>query len=149
MERLNSLWQMVNATASAAASVRDITQHTRQYTFAVSSAPLTFYLQAENAVVHIRRWDRPLVEVTVKLQGAFGWRVATDQDEAGVYIAAKRRMLVGNLSSATFDAIMPPHLYLTLKLEPGSLLLDGIDGTLNIPPMSNHRSITVDTRGKM
>jgi hypothetical protein len=143
MERLNTLWQVVNTTANAAASVRDITQHTKQYTFALTSTPITFYLQAENAVVHIRRWDRPLIEVTAKLQGAFGWKIATDQDEAGVYIAAKRRMLVGNLSSATFDAIMPPDVFLTLKLEPGSLFLDQIDGTLNIPPMHKSRAIVI------
>lgn len=146
MEQLNSLWQMVNATASAAASVRDITQHTKQYTFVVTPAPTTFYLRAENAVVHIRRWDRPLIEMTVKLQGAFGWRIATDQDDAGVYIAAKRRLLVGNLSSATFDAIMPYHVYLTLKLEPGSLFLDNLDGTLNIPPLNVSRSIVMGTK---
>jgi hypothetical protein len=149
MERLNTLWQVVNATANAAASVRDITQHTKQYTFALPNLATTFYLQAENAVVHIRRWDRPLIEATVRLQGAFGWRIATDQDDAGVYIAAKRRPLVGtfvgNLASATFDVTLPAQVYLMLKLEPGSLFLDHLNGTLHIPPLARTMSIVAQS----
>lgn len=129
MQKLNTLWQLVNA----ASSVRDITHHIKTYYFGVNG-PVTFYLQAENADVNISRWVRPQIEVTVKLQASFGWRIAAEQDDAGVYIAAKRRMVVGGLSTARFDVIVPYNVYLTLKLTESNLKLQGVDGTLHIPP---------------
>jgi hypothetical protein len=85
MQKLNTLWQLVNAAfVNAASSVRDITHHTKTYYFGVNGQ-ITFYLQAENAEVNIKRWMRPQIEVTVKLQASFGWRIAAEQDDAGVY----------------------------------------------------------------
>jgi hypothetical protein len=129
MQKLNTLWQIVNA----ASTVRDIAQHTRSYNFAVSG-PVTFYLRTENADVYVFRWARPMIEVMTKLHGAFGWEVAADQDEAGVYVAARRRSVVGGLSSARFEVRVPADTYLILNLQGGSLNLGSIDGTLHIPP---------------
>lgn len=130
MQKLNGLWQVVDA----ASTVREIAQQTRTYHFNVGSQPITFYLQAESARVQLTRWQQPQVEVTVKLQAAFGWRIATDQDEAGVYIAAKRRMVVGGLSSAVFEVFVPQETYLVLKLDQSSVRLNEVNGTLHIPP---------------
>jgi len=134
MQKLNTLWQVVNA----ASTVRDFAQHTKTYYFGVNG-PATFYLQAENTDVRIMRWPRPQIEVTVKLQGAFGWRIATDQDEAGVYVAAARRMVVGSVSSAQFEIVVPHETYLAFNLSNSSLRLDHINGTLTVdPPGETH-----------
>jgi hypothetical protein len=128
MQRLNTLFQIV----SAASTVRDIAQTARTYSFAVSD-PITFYLRAEYASVEIRRWKRPLVEVKVDLKAPFGWRVATDQDDAGVYIAAARRSVVGGLSRATFNVRLPMRTHLMLNLSHGTVHLRNINGMLEIP----------------
>lgn len=129
MQRLNTLWQMANA----ASSVRDFTQESRVYTFQVDPL-VTFYLQADNTEVHVKRWERPMIEVKTTLQAPFGWRVVTDQDDVGVYVVARRRAVVGGLSSARFTVVVPRAAYLILKLAEGALKLDNINGTLRIPP---------------
>ena len=129
LQRLNRLWQLV----SAVSTVKEIVQESKTYRFAVSGT-ITFYLRAENAEVKITRWQRPEVECTVRLQASFGWRVATDQDEAGVYLVAKRRAVVGGLSRATFDVFVPHDTYLLLKLDEGRVTLDHVSGTLELPP---------------
>ena len=128
MQRLNTLFQLV----SAASTVRDIAQTARTYSFAVSE-PITFYLRAEHATVEVRRWNRPIVEVRVALKAPFGWRVGTDQDDAGVYIAAARRSVVGGLSRATFHVRLPVETYLMLNLTHGAVHLRNINGMLEIP----------------
>jgi hypothetical protein len=70
-----------------------------------------------------------------QLQAAFGWRVATDQDDAGVYVVARRRPVVGTLSSALFSILVPQDAYLILKLADGRVTLNHIDGTLQVPPL--------------
>jgi hypothetical protein len=138
MQRLNTLWQLV----SAASSVRDIAQQAKTWQFAVNKA-MTFYLRAENASVHITRWPRPMIEVNARLQASFGWRIVTEQDEAGVYMVAKRRTVVGGLSSATFKVFVPEDVYLVLKLENGHVRLEHVNGTINIPPASADGQINI------
>ncbi len=135
MQKLSTLWQFLDA----ASTVRDIAQHKKTYHFAVTG-PLTFYLQSESADVEIVRWSRPMIEVEANLQGAFGWRIATEQDEAGVYIAARRRVVVGSLSSVRFTVRLPHDTYLILKLTPGSVRLVNVDETLHITPNGEIRS---------
>lgn len=135
MQRLNSLWQMVSAASNAAAGIRDITHHTKTYQFGMrAQQPITFYLQAEKCEVRVHRWHKPLVEVTARLQAAFGWRIATDQDDAGVYIAARRRIVVGGLSTALFEAFVPFDAYLMLKLSESGVYMGNVEGTLHIAP---------------
>lgn len=139
MQKLNTLWRL----ASAASTVREIAQHTRSYQFAVRE-PITFYLRADNAHVSFVRWNRPLVEITTRLQAPFGWRIMTDQDDAGVYFAAGRRAVVGGLSSARFDVLLPHNAYIVLNLSGGSCVLQQVDGTLHIdPPTTDTRQITL------
>ncbi len=129
--RLNRLWQAVNA----AAELREMTRDRRTYVFH-TSGPITFYLRAEKADVHIARWKLPKVELSVRLEGAFGWRVAAEQDEAGVYVAAHRRRVIGEFSSALFSVIVPHDAHLALKLEDGQVRLANVSGLLEIPALS-------------
>lgn len=129
MQNLNTLWQVLNA----ANSVRELSTSTQTYRFGVTAAT-TFYLQAEGVAVEITRWAQPMIEVTMRLQAAFGWRVASDQDEAGVYVVARRRTLVGGLSGGSFEVFVPYNTYLILKLTDGRVQLENVNGTLNLPP---------------
>ncbi len=143
MQHLNTLWQLVNA----ASTVSELARQLQVYRFGVMG-PITFYLRAENAVVHLARWRQPMVEVSAQLQAAFGWRIGTDQDEAGVYFVAKRRAVVGSLSRAVFRVNVPQDTYLVLKLSAGHLLLEDVNGTLNIAPPDINRKIVVDYRAE-
>lgn len=129
MQRLSTLWQIVNA----ASSVKDLTQLTRTYHFAVTG-PITCYLRAENGTVSVIRWNRPIIEITARLQGPFGWRIAAEQDEAGVYIAAKRRAVIGGLSRARFQLRVPHDVYLVLNLYGCALHLEDVNSTLHVRP---------------
>jgi len=141
MQHLNTLWRLVNT----ASTVSELARQSQVYRFGVMG-PITFYLRAEHAVVHVARWQQPMVEVSAQLQAAFGWRIGTDQDEAGVYFVAKRRAVVGGLSRAVFRIGVPQDTYLVLKLSGGHLLLEDVDGTLNIAPPDINRRIAVDYR---
>lgn len=131
MQKLNSLWQVVNA----ASEITSLTRHTQTYYFSTLD-PITFYLRAENADVRVMRWALPKVEVTATLQASFGWRVATDQDEAGVYVVAKRKAVLGKMSSGLFSIVVPEDAYLVLKLDDGRVSLEHVTGTLQVPPVN-------------
>ncbi len=129
MQHLNTFWRLVNA----ASTVSELARQSQTYRFGVMG-PISLYLHAENAVVQVSRWRQPMVEVSAQLQAAFGWRIVTDQDEAGVYFVAKRRVVVGGLSRAVLRVNVPWDTYLILKLRSGHVLFEDVDGTLNIAP---------------
>ncbi len=143
MQHLNTLWQAL----SAASELRDMTRRRHTYYFS-TFGPITFYLRAENAEVQIMRWTLAKVEVTAMLHGSFGWRIAADQDEAGVYVVARRRALVGNLSSALFTVIVPQDTLLVLKLDDGRVVMEHINGTLQIPPLTSDSAIQLLSSGQ-
>lgn len=131
MQNLNRVWQLVNA----ASSVRDMTQQSKTYHFKVAP-PITFYLQTEHAEIRVSRWLQPEIEVTVKLIASFGWRVAAEQDEAGVYVAAKRLPVIGAMGSASFEVMLPSDTYLIFRLEGCALRLEDLTGEIHVPPPS-------------
>lgn len=138
MQRLNTLWNAVEAIST----VTELARQSQTYTFNVEGT-ITFYLQTENAEVRFLRWEQPKVEVTAQLQAAFGWRIVTDQDAAGVYMVARRKPVVGSVSSARFTIVVPLDAYLLLKLADCRLVLEHLDGTLDIPPLDVGRQMTV------
>lgn len=129
MQRLEALWKLV----SVAAAVRDVALESRRLEF-VAAAGSTFYLHAEHARVTVARWPQRRILLEAALQAGFGWRMQAEQDEAGVYVVAKRRTLVGNLSRAQFRVLLPDDVYAVLKLAAGSLELEDVEGTLHLPP---------------
>lgn len=129
MQHLDALWKAV----SAAGTVADIARRTQSYHFQVEKT-ITCYMQAEGVEVRLTRWEQPRIELVAQLQAAFGWRLAAEQDEAGVYIVAARRPVVGGLASATFRLAAPHEAYLIFKLAGGRLVLEDVDGTLHLPP---------------
>lgn len=138
LAQLTTLWQTVSEVSVTASQVLEIAQKSHTYHFNVQpDFPLTFYLQTEKAEVRIFRWDKPQIELTIKLQMPFGWRVATEQDAAGVYVAARRKPVVGRMSTGIFEAVVPMQTYLVLKCADSGVYLGGVDGTLHI---SNDRN---------
>jgi hypothetical protein len=138
LQHVDTLWRLINM----AGNVRDMAQETVNYVFAVAP-PVTFYLDAESASVLVRRHALPEILVEATYQAGFGWKVQTDQNDDGVYLVAKRRLLVGTLSRVTFVVTVPHDTFVILKLENGSLALADIDGEWHIPPAHTTQPTTL------
>lgn len=136
MQHLNTLTQVANAASTLA----DLTRKSTSYHFNVSGTT-TFYLDVAQAEVRVLRHSEPQIEVTMMLQAPFAWRVATDQDDAGVYVVAKRRPVVGGLAGALFTIVVPYQAHLVLKLERCRLSLEHVNSVVQIPPSHNDMTI--------
>lgn len=131
MRHLENLWQALHWLGSA----RDLTVEARNYQWEVAP-PITFFLQAEQADVKLARHDKAQVLARVELQAGFGWQLAAEQDEAGVYIIAKRKPLIGSIGRGKFDITLPDKVHITLKLARCRLRLDNLNTILDFPPDS-------------
>ena len=140
VEHLNTIWKAVNA----ASTVSELARQSQTYHFPVAG-PVTLYLRAEQAEVRLTRWTKTEIEVMAQLQAAFGWRLATDQDEAGVYIVARRRALLGGLSRVVFSIFAPHDTYFLLKLDESRVLLDQVNGALHIPPAAKETYLKIES----
>ncbi len=129
MQHLNTLSQIVNA----ASTVAEFARSAQTYTYTVGSSA-TCYLHLKGGEVRINRSPQSLVEITSQLQAPFGWRISTEQDDAGVYFVALRRPVVGAMSSAVFSVTVPQDAYLVLKLDQTRLSLDNVTGVVELPP---------------
>lgn len=100
--------------------------------------PCTVYVRAAHCSVDVRRQpaergrERERVELNATLRAAFGWEFSTDQDDAGVYIVAKRKPVVGALANARFSLSVPSGAHLVLHLTPGSVHLIDFDGKITL-----------------
>lgn len=129
MQRFENLWKAVNVVSS----VRDLAVESKTYQWDVT-LPLTFFLDAEYADVMLKRHDTQQIMAQVELQAGFGWQVVTDQDDAGVYIIAKRKPLIGTMGRGKFIITLPHNIHTTLKLEHCQLTLDNLTTTIDLPP---------------
>lgn len=129
MQRFENLWKAV----SVVSSVRDLAVESKTYQWDVT-LPLTFFLDVEYADVMLKRHDTPQIMAQVELQAGFGWQVVTDQDDAGVYIIAKRKPLIGTMGRGKFIITLPHTIHTTLKLEHCQLTLDDLTTTIDLPP---------------
>lgn len=129
MQHLDSLWKAVNIVSS----VRDLAVESKTYQWDITP-PITFYLHVEYADVTLKRHNAPTISAKLELQAGFGWQVATDQDDAGVYIVAKRKPVIGTMGRGNFHITLPHNIHVTLKLEHCQLTLDDLNTTLDLPP---------------
>ena len=83
--------------------------------------------------MRIARQDVPQIEVMSLLQAPFGWRVAAEQDDAGVYFVALRRPVIGSMAWASFLVTVPRDAHLALKLEHTRLCLEDVKGVMELP----------------
>ena len=118
----------VQVTADTAASA---TTKTFIQSFEIN-LPTTVYVRASMSEVTLRYRSGNRVEVSANLRASFGWDLAAEQDDAGIYIVAKRKPLVGQLSSADFNLSVPPGVNLVFNLTPGSVRVMNINGKFNV-----------------
>lgn len=121
----------LGADAAATATSKAFVQR-----FAVR-LPVTVFVRGSHVDVRVQyqesRHTGQFVELNANLRAFFGWEFVADQDEAGVYIVAKRKPIVGALSSASFTLIVPPEANVVLHLTPGSARLTNFEGKLTLP----------------
>lgn len=142
MQHLNTLSQLVNA----ASAVAEFARSAQTYSFNVG-ASVTCYLHVKGGEVRIARRPQALVEITSQLQAPFGWRVAAEQDEAGVYFVALRRPVVGAVADAIFHVTVPLDTHLVLRLEHTRLSLDDMNGVIELPPQITSLKLIASSTG--
>ncbi len=115
-----------------AGAARELAIETRRYNWDIAGGA-TFYLEAEHADIRLARQDSQAISAKIELVAGFGWQLATDADEAGVYIIARRKPLVGSIGRCKFDISLPADVQISLKLEHCLLCLQDLSATLNFP----------------
>lgn len=129
MQHLNTLTQLVNA----ASTVAEFARSAQTYSFNVA-AGATCYVHADGGEVRIARHDLTQIIISATLQAPFAWRIAAEQDEAGVYFVALRRPVVGAMAGASFVVTVPRDAHLSLKLEHTRLAIENVSGVIDLPP---------------
>jgi hypothetical protein len=148
MQQLTRLQQVVSAASTVNDVVSDVTRKSqtfRYYTPVSAAQVLTCYAHIAHARVTIHREAGDNVDIHAALQTPFGWRVASEQDKAGVYFVALRRQVVGGLARATFTLTIPYHVHLILRLQTATLVLNEVTTTIEIPAVDPGSPIQVNT----
>ena len=122
------------ALDSASAAVGQIGQETFRQVFTIT-LPVTVYVYATHSRVTVRRKPGTQVELEANLRGAFGLSLAVDQDEAGIYLVAKRKPVAGALARVDITIIAPPEARILANLTSGTLILNDIDGLIEALPI--------------
>ncbi len=125
----------VDTAVSAAAGVLPISAQQAYTQVFNAQPPLTVYVNASHCRVTVQRHDAPKVILEASMVRAFGLTFVTDQDDAGVYIVAKRKPVTGAFSRADFSITVPVDCHLVFRLTPGDVVLHNIDGTLELPAL--------------
>ena len=100
--------------------------------------PTTIYVRASQCDVTVYRQPGSQVELSANLRASFGWDFIAEHDDLGVYIVAKRKPVVGAISTAKMMLIVPPEAHLMFHLTPGTVHLMDVEGKLRVP--GNHQS---------
>lgn len=100
--------------------------------FAVSR-PATVYVRGSHCAVSVRRHDAPRVELEANLARAFGVELTAEQDEAGIYIVARRKPVVGAAARLELALTVPPDAHLAFHLTPGDVSFLDLDGLAELP----------------
>ena len=129
MQHLENLRQALHLLNSA----RGLAVESKTYQWTVKPA-MTFFLQAEHADVKLARHDKSQVLAKVELRAGFGWQMAAEQDEAGIYMVAKRKPLIGSIGRGKFDVTLPGGIHVTLKLEQCQLCFNSLNASLDFRP---------------
>jgi hypothetical protein len=123
--------------AAAASTLTDIVRREQTLRFHTPDPTITVYVHTELAEVRVLRHDQPQVEIAIMLQAPFAWRLAAEQDDAGVYVVARRRPLVksavGGFAGALIEVLAPAQAHLIIRLDRGRLIVENADGTFDLP----------------
>lgn len=132
MRLLDNAWKALKLVGAA----RELAIETRRFNWDVAPGS-TFFLQAEHADVRLVTHGRPEVLAKVELQAGFGWQLVTEHDEAGVYIIARRKPLIGSIGRSRFDITVPDDIHISVKLDQCMLCLDDLNISLDLPPFAS------------
>lgn len=128
MQKLNKLHDALDLLVS----IRDLTIVSRNYQWEIQ-APGSFYLEAEFAEVDLSQSEDNHLYVSVRLRASMSWKLATERDDAGVYVVLKRKPIIGNIGRARFHARVPRGMHISLQLENSRLCLNDLVGALDLP----------------
>lgn len=140
MQHLNTLTQLV----STASSVVELARSSQTYVFSVASNA-TCYVHVSGGEVRVARHTAPQIEIAAQVLAPFAWRVAAEQDEAGVYLVALRRPVFGAMGGASFLVTVPDDAYLALRLEHSRLSLEDVNGLIELPAQTTVLRLTAKT----
>jgi len=121
-----------SALGAAAGAVPKTSQRSVTQVFNVTP-PVTVYVRASHCRVTVRCASAPKVILDANLHRAFGIELAAEQDDAGVYIVAKRKAVVGKITRADITLTVPDGSHLAFHLTPGDVVLEAVDGMINLP----------------
>ena len=136
MRALRGLWQVWELLGSA----RDLTRQTRQFQWSAAERA-SLFLDAEYAKIDLMRHEGDAIHAQLKLRAARGWLLATDQDDAGVYIVLKRKPLIGSIGGAGIRISVPPGMHVSLKLKRCELCLHDVSQALELAPEAEAGSV--------
>ena len=128
---LDKAWQAFKLLGAA----RDIAIESRHFNWDVAPRA-TFFLQAEYADIRLVKRERQAIDLKVQLQAGFGWQLLTDHDDAGVYVIARRKAVIGRLSRGRFEIALPADAHVSLKLDHCQLCLAELNTALELPPFA-------------
>lgn len=131
--RLSGQSAVDSALGAALEAVPLAGQQTYTQVFKVT-LPLTVYVRASHCRVSVRRAPEPKVILETSTARTFGLELAAEQDEAGIYIIARRKNIVGQISRVEFNLTVPDRCHLAFHLTPGDVVMQDIDGLLELPP---------------
>lgn len=114
-------------------AARDLAIETQRFQWDVAP-PNTLFLQAEQSDIRLALHDQPRILAKVELRAGFGWQLTTDQDDAGVYVVARRKPVIGSIARGKFQFILPPGVHISLKLTQCQLRFDDLTASLELPP---------------
>lgn len=97
------------------------------------TGPATVYVRGSQCRVSVSRGEARQIVVRSNLVRAFGLELAAEQDDAGVYIVARQKRVVGRLSRAEFSLEAPAETHLVFRLTPGDVILHDLNGMLELP----------------
>ena len=129
MRHLGNFWKAAQLLNSA----RDLAVETQHLHWDVTT-PSTLFLQAEQSDIRLAWHDQPQILAKVELRAGFGWQLTTDQDEAGVYVVAVRKAVIGSIARGKFHFSLPRGVYISLKLTQCQLCFDDLTASLDLPP---------------
>jgi hypothetical protein len=132
--RLGSRRDVVSAISTATNAVTNTVDRPQSHTQIFNvKPPITVYVRGSNCRVTVQRSTDPKVILRTDMRRSFGLELAAEQDDAGIYIVAKQKRVVGALSRADFAVAVPAECHLVFHLTPGDVVLEDIDGMVELP----------------
>jgi len=97
--------------------------------------PATIFIYGTRCQVKVHHEVGDQVTLESDLSGALQPSLTVEQDSDGIYIIAKPKPIATGLTQITLTLTMSPAIRLVAQLTPGDLIMNGLNGTVEIPPL--------------